>query len=201
MSSKEEIDHVVLLYKFSKDDYLFEQIVGFVEKKIDYMCKRYSRVFSGFSWDEVRQLCLISLIKIINDYDPKKGRFETFASYCMDLYIKNKIRKEYYRKQKEFENNPYHYYDLNAEVIDERAKNAYEIAYSNERRRRVKEVVGSRLDGIKRDAFLLWLDGYNYEEIAAKLNVSKKSVDNAIYRATLLLREKKDFIKERLKVK
>jgi len=47
----------------------------------------------------------------------------------------------------------------------------------------------------------LWLDGYNYEEIAAKLNVSKKSVDNAIYRATLLLREKKDFIKERLKVK
>ena len=48
---------------------------------------------------------------------------------------------------------------------------------------KIHNIIQEKLSPLEKEAFLLFILGYNYDEIGAELNKSYKSVDGAIQRA------------------
>jgi RNA polymerase sporulation-specific sigma factor len=75
-----------------------------------------------------------------------------------------------------------------AEMLADQAETPEEIVLEKERvsamNRRIAEVLSRQ----EREIFLMSVSGFSYDEIAARLQISAKSVDNAIQRARRKLR-------------
>lgn len=125
----------------------------------------------------------LGLLSAIRSYSPEKGSFNAFASVCIINKMKNAVagtsKKEAIVKADDFDF---------SEIADEAALTE-DLVIMKEHNNEIYGQIESILSGLEREVFFLYLSAYSYNQIAEKLGVSAKSVDNAITRAKSKLRD------------
>lgn len=135
---------------------------------------------SGESYEDLCQEGTVGLLAAVRDYDASKASFATFARLCIDRVL---ISAERSRKRKK------QIPDANLIPLDgeEGLPSAPQddpeaIVIQREDYARLVRKVAKTLSPLENRVLSLYLDGVSYSEIAERLNLSAKAVDNALQR-------------------
>ncbi|HHW46801.1 MAG TPA: sigma-70 family RNA polymerase sigma factor [Clostridiales bacterium] len=146
---------------------------------------------SGIEYEDLVQEGLIGLLGAIRVFDSTSSSFFTFARICIDRMLITAVRS--ISRQKQI---PKHrilnFTEPNFQTIDENAENLVddpaEIVIAREEFFKFKDKALNSLSKLEYGVLCSFLKGYNYEEIARQLDISTKSVDNALQRIRRKLR-------------
>jgi RNA polymerase sporulation-specific sigma factor len=178
----------------------FDFLLKYFEKDIKGI-KAKNRLFVfGFDDDDIYQECRVVVHKAILKFDPSKAKnpnstildtfrhliFKMCKSRMITLIQESKTHKKKALNQSESldimasdsDGNEYSYYDR----IPSEAEKISTILERNQREQLIKEKVNSYLTDLEKSVFQLIYERYSYSEIAQKLSIDEKSVDNAIQR-------------------
>ena len=183
------------LLSLSKTDELaVEELLKLYKPLVNKIARRYF-LLSGDT-DDLVQEGMIGLYKAIKSFDEDKdASFKTFASICITRQINSLIRKEHSQKNDMF-------LDLfGSDVIDNldvptNRENPEQTAISNQNMEYIQSQISLLLSDMESKILGLYLDGLTYEQIAGKVGISKKSVDNALSRVRIKLSHLLDDIKK-----
>ncbi len=186
-------EEIILCAQERNDDamtYLMEKYKGLVRQKVRPL------FLIGGDKDDLVQEGMIGLYKAICDYSPdKEASFRTFAELCISRQIYTAIKKSNRMK-----NQPLNSYisiyapafsdesDMSGGdfMIDQEIKaeqlNPEEIIIDRENASTIQRNLFSYLSKMETDVLKLYLKGMTYQEIAAYMRKSPKSIDNALQR-------------------
>ena len=128
--------------------------------------------------EDAIQEATIALYSAIRRYDPDKSSFRTFANLCIERSVlsgarcslrKSKVPEELLASL-----------DEGIEIPD--GNDPQEILLQKERYRDLTDQIRLELSGLEYAVLSSFLSGSRYQEIAKKLSISEKSVDNALAR-------------------
>lgn len=140
----------------------------------------------GGDKDDIIQEGMIGLFKAIRDYT--EGSFIAFASVCILRNIITAINKA--NRQKNIPLNNYIAFECNEEsIVFSEEFNPENITIKKESGGELNEKLSKLLSNLESDVLHNYLFGLSYAEIADKLTLSEKSVDNAIQRIKAKIRE------------
>lgn len=161
----------------------------------------------GGDKDDLVQEGMIGLYKAICSYVPEKeASFKTFAELCISRYIYSAIKVSNRMK-----NQPLNTYisiyapafSVNNEsseigfMIDQELeaaeRNPEDIVISKESAIFALEQLFKSLSKMERQVLNRYLDGMTYQEIAAQMHKTPKSIDNALQRIKTKLSRQKEF--------
>ena len=156
-----------------------EQIMMDYKPLVSQIARRYF-LYCG-EIDDLMQEGMIGLYKAIRDYDPnKQTSFKTFANLCITRQIHSAIRTANSKKNIMFldildnsENN----FDVATNV-----ENPENKLIENQSYEKFWSEINSKLSAKELQILNEYLEGYSYEQIAQKLQIERKSVDNALVR-------------------
>ncbi len=163
---------------------------------------------AGGDREDVVQEGMIGLFKAVREFDPaRKVPFSSFAVYCVLSQITDAVRAAARAKHSALnlsisiqglsldeEEDPFNLLDV---YIDLSRSDPETMMIAKEGHDSLMEFMESELTANEKDALKLFIDGYSYADIAAKLGRSVKSVDSAIQRARAKFESfKKEFIGE-----
>lgn len=146
--------------------------------------------------DDLIQEGMIGLFKAIQTYDRQKGAaFESFANTCIRGQLYTAVKKSNRKKNQPLnsyvslysvENNEENNDRDNVFVIDRTIpdwqNNPESIVVGREHQRDFQERLHTKLSKMEIQVLDLFLQGLTYQEIAAELEKSPKSIDNALQR-------------------
>ena len=121
----------------------------------------------------------------------RSAGFRTFAGVCVRNRMRNLFRKDY---AEQIKHNALSDVSLDdpenrmAETLADQAESPEEIVLLKEQTSALYRQIADVLSRQEREIFLLSVNGLSYDEIAARMQISAKSVDNAIQRARRKLR-------------
>jgi RNA polymerase sporulation-specific sigma factor len=172
--------------KIISDDELIEKAQSGDKKamndiiiKYDMLVKRVSRslFLYGAEKTDLWQIARLSLYEAVKNYDKSKSSFISFAIMTMRRDVLDAVKTYNRDKQK-----PLNYYkDIsnpvtdNLIMIDTFEEDAIHTIYNDKIHNILKN-----LEKDKAEIFYMFMDGYSYNDIAEKLNVSSKKVDNQL---------------------
>lgn len=135
--------------------------------------------FQGMSYEleDLLQEAAIGFYTAINGYDGVSARFSTFCYTCMQRRLIGLVRKAN-RKREIPHKNIVRLEDIAAVCED----NPEHIIIANEDYKSLKSKVFDKLSDLERKVLSEYLAGKDYAAIAQELGVTKKTVDNALYR-------------------
>lgn len=198
----DEVDDNTLVKMAQNGDGIAMETILIRYKKM--VKRKASKLFiAGGDYDDVIQEGMIGLFKAVRNYNEDKGvQFSSFAVYCVLAQITDAVRKASRNKHNALnlsislqglalqeDDDPFSLLDV---YIDISKADPEQLAISNEEYESLSVFTQKELTKNERDALLLFIAGYTYQEIASKLERSVKSIDNAIQRA----REKFDIFKK-----
>lgn len=130
---------------------------------------------SSVERDDLVQEGMLGLISAARRYKPNENAtFRTFANVCIRNRMQSALRSGNDKKV---------YVSLDETLlIRDPSKTPEEKFDDEEDLSRIKILIRERLSKLESDVMTLWLEGDSYEEISNKLNISQKSVDNALQR-------------------
>lgn len=131
--------------------------------------------------EDLAQEGMIGLMQAIDHYDPARGAsFHTFALLCIDRSVISVVRASMAAKKIPAATKvPFE--DSDGEYPLER--DPEEIVVSQDNIRSLTGQLSEVLSPLERRVFFLYLGGCEYDDIACRLQVSVKTVDNALCRA------------------
>ncbi len=156
---------------------LISRYMGMVKKKASgYSIRAYER-------DDIIQEGLIGLMNAITFYNINSDcSFSTFAGICID----NRIRKAlHYTNTDKFKSldRSVSIDDLeNGEPLNDESATPEEIVIAREKWTAVKAGVDTLLSDLEKEVLFLYLGDADYKQIAEKLGITAKAVDNALQR-------------------
>lgn len=184
-------EKLIQLYKDGSEfaiDCLFEKYKNLVRKKARAM------YIVGGDNDDLIQEGMIGLYKAIRDYDQEKeASFMTFASMCINRQMCTAVTVSNRKKHMPLNG----YVSLDVPVVnnnnDETAhlldvihndveQNPEKLFIDQESADNIEKSFGEVLSSYEQQVLSLQLDGYDYMQIAKKLDKPPKSVDNALQR-------------------
>lgn len=124
----------------------------------------------------------LGLLNAIRSYNPEKGSFSAFASVCIANKMKSAVSKGSDGLVMMSTD------ELSIEEISDGNPNTEDLIILKEQNNEMLKQVETLLSEREREVFYLYLSAYSYSQIAERLNISIKSVDNAITRAKTKLR-------------
>ena len=125
----------------------------------------------------------LGLLSAIRSYDPQKGSFAAFASACISNKMKSAVAKS--------SANSLLVTPLDDSYLDELSDGnpaTEDLVILKEQNNEMLKQVDELLSDREREVFYLYISAYSYSQIAEKLGISAKAVDNAITRAKAKLR-------------
>ena len=138
----------------------------------------------GVESDDLVQEGLIGLLSAIRSYDESRGAsFETFAYICITNRMKSAVSSAVKRTDTIS-------LDESQESLDVKA-DPQEIVLSDDVAERWLDAAVKKLSALEAKVLKYYLSGYSYRQIAAAVNASGKTVDNALCRAKNKLRDVK----------
>ncbi len=150
--------------------------------KYDRVIKSMSRTFvlvGGICEEDLWQEGFLGLLSACKNYDEKaNASFMTFAYSCIKNKMLMAIRSENTDKQKALANS----ISLEELNVGDKIISPEDVIIDNEFINEIRENIFSKLSNFEKKVFELYLEGYNYLEIAEKLSKSAKSIDNALHR-------------------
>lgn len=158
----------------------------------DELVRRYTRLVSdlarryyliGGTQEDLRQEGMIGLLSAIREFAPGKASFKSFAGLCIRRSIIDAIRRSQNR------NNLFYNEVLSFDQLLPDEPQVFPIEQDPEQqvigkddRKRIEQVLQSKLSDFERQVLSLYLNGFRYSEIAERLGKPVKSVDNAVQR-------------------
>lgn len=146
---------------------------------------------AGADRDDLVQEGLIGLYKAIRGYRKDMASFSVFAELCITRQIISAIKSANRQKHKPLNSyvslsRPAFGEDTDNEFIDfcllEEVSDPESIVIDKEQTRALRTAIGGRLSHLERQVLQLYISGIPYSAIAAELDISEKSVDNALQR-------------------
>lgn len=185
-------------YKNLSDEHLVRLAQGGDEHAVKATISRFAYLvrvkasrFSNYaiSPEDLSQEGMFGLISAIYNYDIKmntqKASFKTYADKCISNCMISAVKK--YSRKKHIPLNSFVSLDSeNLEIVDEH--NLEDIVIASDEVYRLMDIIAKRLSPLERSIVTLYLCGKSYGEIASELEISTKSVDNAMQRAHKKLR-------------
>lgn len=126
----------------------------------------------------------LGLLSAIRAYNPQKGAFAAFASACITNRMRSAAAKAASGHLTYLSPDEFH-----VEEIQDEQPGAEDILIEKEQNHEIMRNIGKLLSQRERQVFSLYLSAYSYVQIAQKLGISVKSVDNALTRAKAKLRK------------
>ncbi len=197
--NEEQIAGLVHLVREDDCESSFCELRAYLSSYISLFERRYK--IPGCDADEIEQECLYALrYKAIEDFNPSRGKFRSFAILCMKRHLFSIIKGSNQQKRRV----------LNESLsLDEDRSEGDHLSLSNlitkgseisvverlekeELTTATKTRLLSKLSRLEQEVFKLYIQQYPYDEIAQELErifpnkrFSKKSVDNALVRLRL----------------
>ena len=154
----------------------------------------------GGDIEDIIQEGMIGLYKAIMNYsNDKNASFKTFASTCIKNQIQSAIRVASSEKNKVL-STAMSFQEQNTDEDDEEMEimlpstmpSPDDKVLEKENVKEIFEVIKKSLSDLEQKVLVLYLKGYNYNEISERMNISKKSIDNALSR----IKNKLSFLKK-----
>lgn len=192
----EELIELIREGESGVQDFLLDKYKNLVRKKAGSM------YIIGGDRDDLIQEGMIGLFKAINGFDcGRDASFYTFAELCISRQIYSAVQNS--NRQKHIPLNTYVSFntkvgesDMPSATIGNTlaSRNAAErdpeeLVIDRENVKTIEEAVNTILSSFEKEVFELYVTGMNYTEIAAVLNKSEKSTDNALFRIKSKLRK------------
>ncbi len=159
--------------------------------EISSLIYRYSRIIrlkasklkknADVDSDDLFQEGVLGLLEAVRQYDNDKGRFQPFAEVCIINRMKNALSKSA-RGLTVAE-------DYDFEQLSDNGATTEENLILSEQSAEFSEKLSKLLSRREFEVLNLYLEGFSYRQIADKLSVSVKSVDNSLSRAKQKLKK------------
>ncbi len=195
---KQYEDDFELLYMVSENnEEANETIFKKYESAIEYYAKKYLPFVEGkgIDYSDLFQEGLIGLDSAIKGYkDQKDIKFSTFAFICIKRKIITAVRQAS-RKKHSILNESY-----SIDYHNDDDKNGFEnIVYNNtggledllvskENLQSFNKLISEELTTFEKQVYELRLYGFNYEEISKNLGKTTKSIESALFRIRIKLK-------------
>ena len=168
-------------------DYLMEKYKNMVRKKARTM------FLIGGENDDLIQEGMIGLFKAVRDYQPDRdAAFQTFASICVDRQIYNAIQSSNRQKHQPLNS----YISLSEQdgeneehLGDNWGENQESIIIDQENVQDLEQEITATLSPMENQVLEYYLAGNGYGEIAQIMGKTPKSIDNALQRIRIKIRE------------
>ena len=168
-------------------DYLMEKYKNMVRKKARTM------FLIGGENDDLIQEGMIGLFKAVRDYQPDRdAAFQTFASICVDRQIYNAIQSSHRQKHQPLNS----YISLSEQdgeneehLGDNWGENPESIIIDQENVQDLEQEITATLSPMENQVLEYYLAGNGYGEIAQIMGKTPKSIDNALQRIRIKIRE------------
>lgn len=151
------------------------------------ICKRY--YMAGATDDDIIQEGMIGLYKAIINFNPEKNDcFQAFASMCIKRRVLSKMNSANCKSNLPLNTS----ISLNkpikedgstlGELLEDDKLDPESMVIISERRQSTRKRISSMLSPLEKRILIEYLKDKSYDEIAKKLQITPKSVDNAIQR-------------------
>ncbi len=176
-----------------------EELVGVLQNhtspmespEISLLIYRYSRIIRikasklkksvNIDDDDLFQEGVLGLLNAVRAYKSEKGKFQSFAEVCIVNRMKNAVSKS---------TNGYTVAeDYDFEQITDESALTEDYVILKERNDELFEKLEKLLSKKELAVLQLYLEGFSYKQIASKLSVSIKSVDNSLSRSKQKLKQ------------
>ena len=171
------------------------EVMDYLLEKYKFVVRQKARVLylAGGEADDLIQEGMIGLFKAIRDYrGDKEASFYTFAQLCVDRQMYNAIQSS--TRQKHQPLNSYIYlseqYGENEEHLgDNWGENPESIIIDQENVQDLEQEITATLSPMENQVLEYYLAGNGYGEIARIMGKTPKSIDNALQRIRIKIRE------------
>ena len=180
------------------DENAVNELLSRYKSLINKISRSYFLV--GGDIEDIIQEGMIGLYKAIMNYSGEKNAsFKTFASTCIKNQIQSAIRIASSEKNKVL-STALSIQDQNLDEDEEEMEiilpssipSPDDKILEKENVEEIFKIIKSTLSELEQNVLMLYLKGYNYNEISSKMNISKKSIDNALSR----IKNKLSFLKK-----
>ena len=190
------INQYIFSCKEGKWDY-FENIYVLYKPFINFLANKY--FYKDGEIDDLKQQGLIGLYYAIKRFDIRKNKsFDPLAKLCIKKSMLQAIRSSNAKKQL-IHNNSVFLYDVIGDnfvildtIINKEDELPEDLLVKKEQYIEFNNLYSESLTSLELDVFNLYIDGYRPKDIALKLDINYKSVDNALGRVKLKLKSKKE---------
>jgi len=203
--TEERIISLVISVRQTDCENAFGELCEYLSSYIGLFEKKYR--IPGCDADEIAQECLFALrFKAIEDFNPVRGKFRSFAILCMKRHLFSIIKASSQQKRRvlneslSLDEDRSEGDDLSlTNLITKDKLSTVEKLEKEEITLVTKKRLLSKLSRLEQEVFKLYIQQYPYEEIAVALEqifptkrFSKKSVDNALVRCRSKAQEMSD---------
>ncbi len=195
------MEEKTFLYEELADEQVVELSAEGDKLATEYILSKYKNLvrarakdyfLAGADRDDLVQEGMIGLFKAIRDFDiTKQASFRGFAELCVKRQILTAIKTATRQKHQPLNSyvslsNPVFEDDSERTLVELLAEqdsaNPEEMILRREQTKAMEEKMDKVLSPLERKVFSLYLRGMDYREIAAELNRTPKSIDNALTR-------------------
>lgn len=189
-------------YDGIKDEELISRFKNGESEILDYLMEKYKNMarkkartmfLIGGENDDLIQEGMIGLFKAVRDYQPDRDvAFQTFASICVDRQIYNAIQSSNRQKHQPLNS----YISLSEQdgeneehLGDNWGENPESIIIDQENVQDLEQEITATLSPMENQVLEYYLAGNGYGEIAQIMGKTPKSIDNALQRIRIKIRE------------
>lgn len=197
MNYKDFNDFELLDYIYGQNEDANEILLYKYRPLIVSIAKKYQPKDGTFDLNDLVQEGMLALNSAITNYnDSKNANFGTFAKLCIERRIANYIRS--FRRDKNKVLSEAISYDLEEDnsmdkFLADRSLEPLTVVTNLEDDKLLVEQINKDLTKLEQEVFHLKLKGYDYKEIAKRLNKSPKAVDNTIQRIKVKIKNILDY--------
>ncbi len=156
----------------------YEYLQTLINRYMPYIISVAAKYKSyGCDIDDLIQEGILSVFSAVKSYDSEKASFRTFVTLCINRSINDQLRAINAGKRI-----PENMITAIDEVILPDECNPENIFIEKESYNDLTVTLKKNLSGFEYKVFCEFLSGSSYSDIADKLNISVKSVDNALKR-------------------
>jgi len=192
-------DEEIVIKAQNGDENAVNELLSKYKSLISKLSRSYFLI--GGDIEDILQEGMIGLYKaIMNFKDKKNASFKTFATTCIRNQIQSAIRVASSEKNKvlssalpimEKNNNEDDEEEVEI-IVPSSLPLPEDQVLEKEKVEEIFDAIKSSLSSLEYKVLLLYLKGFNYNEISKSMNISKKSIDNALTR----IKNKLSFLKE-----
>lgn len=197
MNYKDFNDFELLDYIYGQNEDANEILLYKYRPLIVSIAKKYQPKDGTFDLNDLVQEGMLALNSAITNYnDSKNANFGTFAKLCIERRIANYIRS--FRRDKNKVLSEAISYDLEEDnsmdkFLADKSLEPLTMVTNLEDDKLLVEQINKDLTKLEQEVFHLKLKGYDYKEIAKRLNKSPKAIDNTIQRIKVKIKNILDY--------
>ncbi len=170
------MDELIVRAKQGDDDALRE-IMAQYGNLIHSIANRYYLV--GGDKEDLLQECMVGVFSAVCKYNESKGAFPSFVKLCVLRRVIDAVDRDNNLSNRPLAN----YVELSQVTTDMHSDDPLDMIIDREVLASLTKAIYTVLTPAERDVLLLFVEGYSYKDISAKLGISYKSVDGTLQRA------------------